>query len=176
MKLFVGIDLPEPHRSELARLCDSSRYALQFTKPERLHVTLRFLGEHPAYGIRIIERALSKVRSRLFEVLIQGMDCFSSPPKVLFAGVTSQVLVELKGAVDVALGFKDGTKHYHPHVTLAKPACWTEQREAEKMRDFEGPSLFLPPFLVDRFFLFSNPGDGRPYDKIGEFPLCRSSM
>ena len=49
MRLFVAIELDEPFRNHLIKIQDSLRSLVpqsSFAKPQNLHLTLKFIGEH----------------------------------------------------------------------------------------------------------------------------------
>ena len=64
LRLFVAIDLPEDVRESLGRLqSDLRRHdlpGLRWTRPEGVHLTLKFLGETPASSLAAIEGALAR--------------------------------------------------------------------------------------------------------------------
>src|SRR3989304_6133334 len=63
-RLFVAIDLPEDVRESLGRLQSDLRQhdlpGLRWTRPEGVHLTLKFLGETPASSLPAIEGALAR--------------------------------------------------------------------------------------------------------------------
>src|SRR3972149_2139019 len=64
LRLFVAIDLPEDVRESLGRLQNDLRRhdlpSLRWTRPEGVHITLKFLGETPASSLPAIEAALAR--------------------------------------------------------------------------------------------------------------------
>jgi len=93
---------------------------------------------------------------------------------VLWLGVGGVVqLVKLKASVERALGEGWVTRHYHPHVTLAK-GLRPEQQELVEQFMLERPALFRHrDWVATSFYLYGNPGDGGPYRTLAEFPLYR---
>src|SRR3989304_10104260 len=64
LRLFVAIDLPEDVRESLGRLQNDLRRhdlpSLRWTRPEGVHITLKFLGETPASSLPALEAALAR--------------------------------------------------------------------------------------------------------------------
>ena len=85
-RLFVAIDVPETVRAELAGLAEPLE-GVVWTRPEQLHLTLRFIGEtEKREGL---EAALERVRVEPFILPVGGIGVFPhrGPAKVLWAGV-----------------------------------------------------------------------------------------
>jgi 2'-5' RNA ligase len=116
----------EELKSRAARSAPRAR--VSWVKPERIHVTVRFIGEvdePQSAAIRsALEPALSASR---FDLTIQGIGCFPPrrPPRVLWAGVAAGL--EALRAVEREIGSRlEGLAiprtegDYNPHVTLAR--------------------------------------------------------
>lgn len=181
MRAFIAIDLPEHIHQELARqqaafrtLCRDARW----TRPEGIHLTLKFLGEihdSQAYEVTDALRRLGAFPG--FSVEIKGFGCFPDArrPRVFWAGVVAPPeLGQLAGRVEDAmerLGFPREHRAYSPHLTLARfrePRPQPALREAaEKQSD-----LSLGQFEVSEFFLYESrlAPQGADYRKLARFP------
>jgi 2'-5' RNA ligase len=128
LRLFVAVDLPDPLRREIAALCDHVTNA-RWTKPEQLHITLRFMGKTPDDALPEIRRRLSEIRWPAFELALDGAGIFpegATPTnaRVLWLGIRgAKALAELKSGLDKRL---DGVappeekSGFSPHLTLAR--------------------------------------------------------
>ena len=133
LRLFVAIDLPEEVRESLARLqTDLRRHdlsGLRWTRPEGVHLTLKFLGETPASSLPAIEAALARaVRgAQPFRLALGAPGTFGNRrgPRVLWVDIEGDVkpLQQLQAAVErelAAAGFAPEERGFSPHLTLAR--------------------------------------------------------
>lgn len=133
LRLFVAIDLPEDVRESLGRLqSDLRRHdlpGLRWTRPEGVHLTLKFLGETPASSLPAIEAALARaVRGApSFRLALGAPGTFGNRrgPRVLWVDVEGDVkpLQQLQAAVErelAAAGFAPEERGFSPHLTLAR--------------------------------------------------------
>ena len=133
LRLFVAIDLPEDVRESLGRLqSDLRRHdlpSLRWTRPEGVHLTLKFLGETPASSLPAIEGALARaVRGApSFRLALGAPGTFGNRrgPRVLWVDIEGDVkpLQQLQAAVErelAAAGFAPEERGFSPHLTLAR--------------------------------------------------------
>ena len=164
-RLFVAIPLPAPVREQLAALYETSG-SIAWTRPEQLHLTLRFLGEVGPEWTDSFGDALELVQVEPFVLPVTGLGVF--PPRgqarVIWIGVGHghPRLYQLRQQIDDALlgtGFPLDVRIFHPHVTLGRlPPSGPATAAAEflkRHRDFEAS-----PIRVDTFRLYQS--DLRP--------------
>ena len=177
-RLFVAVSLPEPVRTVLAKLAQPLP-GVAWTRPEQLHLTLRFLGHIAAEQRDAVVAGLSQVQVAPFVLPIEGCGSFppNAPPRVLGAGVGSghPRLFQLRQRLDDALlaaGVQFDVRVFHPHVTLAR--CQASAGRAiaswlHRQRDF-----VAPPFLVDAFELQASElhPSGAIHTLVHRFPLA----
>ena len=133
LRLFVAIDLPEDVRESLGGLqADLRRHdlpGLRWTRPEGVHLTLKFLGETPASSLAAIEGALARaVRgAQPFRLALGAPGTFGNRrgPRVLWVDVEGDVkpLQQLQAAVErelAAAWFAPEERGFSPHLTLAR--------------------------------------------------------
>jgi|SRR5262245_35244499 len=137
MRLFVAIELGEQVLGEAAKLVDelrkradrrSPKARLTWVRPDRMHLTLRFLGEvsdERAGGVLGALRA--PIPLAPFEVAWQGLGAFppEGPLRVIWvgAGRGRDAVLELEHMVSARLeplGFEQEARPYAPHLTLAR--------------------------------------------------------
>jgi RNA 2',3'-cyclic 3'-phosphodiesterase len=176
-RMFVALSLPEPVRAALAQWSDPLA-GVTWTRPEQLHVTLRFLGDVPTARIDPMLERLGKVRVAPFILPIEGVGSFppNRPPHVVWIGVGSghPRLFQLRQRVDDALlgaGLDLDVRTFHPHVTLAR----TTESAAPAVTHWlhTHRSVAAPPFRVEAFDVFSSelqPG-GAVHTLRQRFPL-----
>jgi 2'-5' RNA ligase len=134
MRLFVAIELNEQARTALVREQLRVREAVAkgqdhtWTPPERMHLTLAFLGEvkepHLAEVIRV---AGSSIDAMPFTLGLGGLGVFPprGAPRVIWVGTTQgsaevvavqRIVAERLRGVGIALE----RRRFHPHITLAR--------------------------------------------------------
>jgi 2'-5' RNA ligase len=177
-RLFISLPLPPAVREALATLAQPLS-GITWTRPEQLHVTLRFLGDVPVETIEPITTRLADVRVAPFILPLEGVGSFPphSPPRVLWLGTGSghPRLFQLRQRVDDALlatGLPLDVRSFVPHVTLARvteKAAATAVHWLHAQRDASAP-----PFQVEAFDLCASelrPG-GAVHTLKQRFPLA----
>ena len=176
-RLFIAIDLPEPHREILGALQAPIR-GVAWTSPEQLHLTLRFLGDTDRETRTAVTAKLSHVSVQPFILPLAGLGVFPprETPKIIWTGVGHghPRLFQLRQQIDDALlaaGMDIDLRTFIAHITLAR--CVRSGRPQvtaflKQNQEFEGP-----PFKVDRFILYSSrlTPNGAIHCVEEEFPL-----
>ena len=87
-RLFVAIALPEPVRAALVALAQPLP-GVAWTRPEQLHLTLRFIGDVPAEKIERVTAHLTAVSVEPFLLPVEDVGAFppKGPPRVVWIGV-----------------------------------------------------------------------------------------
>jgi RNA 2',3'-cyclic 3'-phosphodiesterase len=181
MRSFIAIDLPEGILAALARQQQSFRPACRdarWTRPEGIHLTLKFLGEVSDAQLKAVTEALAGLGAfENFPVEVRGFGFFPDArrPRVFWAGVEApEALVRLAARAEEAmekLGFAREQRTFNPHLTLARFPSPRPQPElaalAERQKD-----LSLGRFEVSEFFLFESKlsPQGAAYRKVARFP------
>jgi 2'-5' RNA ligase len=184
IRSFIAVDIPASLRVRIGRLQDElreTRADVSWTRPEGIHLTLKFLGSITIDELDKIGSALAQVADKRepFEIAVQSAGCFPSlrNPRVLWVGIKGGTadIVSLQNAVEqeaAAAGFSPEARVFTPHLTLGRvrssrsKAALIEAMEKNKDADFEG-------FQVREVCLFRS--DLRPsgavYTKLKIFPL-----
>jgi 2'-5' RNA ligase len=159
MRLFIGIELPESISTRL-ELMGGGIPGARWEPAEKLHVTVRFLGEVDHGRARRLEDALEGIDLPPFSLSVHGVGVFPprGVPRILWAGVDDPKPVsELHEAVERVVGpvgFEPEHRKYHPHVTLARLKRPPVARVAEFVA--QHALLATEPFEVDHFTLYSS--------------------
>lgn len=177
-RLFLAIDAPEPVALSLAAIAAPTP-GISWTPPERLHLTLRFLGDTPNERIPALCERLRRLGVAPFILPVETLGVFPprGQPRVLWCGVGRghPHLHQLRQRVDdtvLALGLEADLKSFVPHFTLArvagaaKPAAIAQWLHLH--REFAAP-----PFRLERFALYSSELQpaGAVHRLIAAFPL-----
>lgn len=181
MRLFTALEISVGARTALADLADELAAAARFqwSRPENLHITVKFIGDWPADQLEQLRQALAAMaRPGPIEVAIRGLGWYPNPhtPRVLLAGIhAGDALRELRrqtDAVCAAIGIPAEAKKFNPHLTLARIKSPDGLQEVRR-RIAQLPSTEFGQFSVSGFHLYeSDPGPGgSQYTKLEEFPL-----
>lgn len=136
MSIFLAVDLDEPTRTTVSALISelSARHVAKWLRPDKLHVTLVFLGNAtPAHVEAFVPRidALAK-RHSPFELELTGVGTFGTrrAPSVLWLGLggaLKSLEVLQRDAADALLteplpGVTEVERErtFSPHLTLAR--------------------------------------------------------
>ncbi len=131
MRLFIAALLPDEVKSALAGYIASLRKVtegVRWEKEEKLHVTLKFLGEvdeTTAEAVAFVTGSLARNYAP-FEMSTGNLGGFPDlqRPRILYAGLSENPgLSALQGEIDEGLephGFERETRRFIPHVTIAR--------------------------------------------------------
>lgn len=132
MRAFIAIELPDGLRQAVARVQERLKGAgagANWTRPEGIHLTLKFLGEvHDEKAQEILQALGVAARGTgSLTLAVEGAGAFPNvkAPRVLWLGVTGDIgkLAKLQAAVEDAmerLGFEREDRKFSPHLTLAR--------------------------------------------------------
>jgi 2'-5' RNA ligase len=136
MRLFIAVEMSQAVvdvarevidelRSRVMRLAPRAR--VTWSAPERLHVTVRFIGDADESSAHAIRSALGPtIDAPVFDLRVEGIGAFppKGPPRVFWAGLTDgrDGLLEVERAVARHLRALVATEDrpYAPHLTLAR--------------------------------------------------------
>ena len=133
LRVFVAIELPSQVEDALSGVVQHLERAringLRTVRADRVHLTLKFLGEVPEVLVSEIidEMAQAVVKQDPFTLVFGGFGAFPSEakPRVLWVAVQGDLsaLLELQDAVEGALermGIKRERRRFDPHLTVAR--------------------------------------------------------
>lgn len=154
-RIFVGLPVDDAARATLARasarLQREVRSGVQWVAPEKLHVTLAFLGDVTPEQVASFSAAL---RPRLagvgpFAGTVAGLGTYGRPtaPSVIWAGIaagteTLAALAARTAETCAALGLRTDERLFHAHVTLGRV------KRARARRDVLQAIAQMPPGAV----------------------------
>ncbi|MFQ5817239.1 MAG: RNA 2',3'-cyclic phosphodiesterase [Terriglobia bacterium] len=191
MRLFVAIDLTPEIHAILAELMDKLRpttTAMRWTKPEGLHLTLKFIGETPDEKLDAIRVRLANVHSTApVEMRFRDLGFFPNErqPRVFWVGIEATPnLAELAAQVETelaALGIPPEKRPFVPHLTLGRFRAPDRSRALqETIRTFAAREFGRQ--TATEFFLYQSQLSprGASYKKLERFEFtrheCRSNF
>jgi 2'-5' RNA ligase len=181
MRAFIAIDLPGPLRAALADAQHSFRDAghdVRWTRPEGIHLTLKFLGEISDAQTKQVVEALAQIGPfEPFSVEVKGFGFFpqAQRPRVFWAGVEAPpALAELAARVESTMekiGFAREDRAFSPHLTLARVQVPRPQPALVSAVTEQATASF-GKFEASEFFLFESKlsPQGAQYRKVMRFP------
>jgi 2'-5' RNA ligase len=131
VRLFLAINLPPAVRHAIVEAAAPLREAaptLPWVDAEKLHLTVKFLGEQPEEMATAVADAMRSVakRNRIVDVELGGVGAFPNfrRPRVVWLGVSPEPKLELLHhdveAACEALGVPVEGRPFRPHLTLSR--------------------------------------------------------
>jgi 2'-5' RNA ligase len=187
-RLFVAVELSGEARSAVSgvitRILKSEIKNLRAVRPERVHLTLKFLGNVPSEQINELVEALRAIAGAHapFLLNLSGAGVFPSSGKarVLWLGIggDTKALGELHQGIEdavAALGFARDRKPFNPHLTVARLRESASPADrllgAETLASVphpDGVEIPVPSIAVMRSTLARS---GAAHDRLASLPL-----
>ncbi|MFH2001253.1 MAG: RNA 2',3'-cyclic phosphodiesterase [Planctomycetota bacterium] len=132
MRTFIAVEIDRTLCNRLAAIqqdCGISNPVMRWVKPDRMHLTLRFLGEINAASVTDVTRAMQNASEGVepFDIQFKGLGFFpnASKPRVFWVGImdpdkTLEILVRSLELELLKIGFERDRKAFRPHLTLAR--------------------------------------------------------
>jgi len=179
--LFAALDLDDATRRRLVKVArDLQRVpGVKWTKPEALHVTLRFFGEWPEERLPELIAALGSVEPpEAVEIRLTGLSFLpgAHKPRVFIAvGETPKPLAEFQHRIEEAartLGFEPENRGFITHVTLGRIR---DPRHGKKVvAAVTEYQVDLGAFTADHWTLYSSEltPQGSTYKSLAQWPFA----
>lgn len=150
LRLFVALPVPAQVKGALQEMQTRletvlPRGSTAWTKPDNMHLTLRFLGEVAVERVPELRRRLREALTgcRALDLICERLGCFPEPryPRVIWAWVHDQpheCLLRLQQTIDSAVAeivVAPAEARFVGHVTLARPKQ-IKRSDAEKLGQF----------------------------------------
>jgi len=126
-RLFVGVELPLKLQNEIHKIyVNFPDCRLKPVDKDKLHITLKFMGDIEESDIHNIVNVLSTITFEPFEVELRGTGVFPhiKYPKVLWIGIEDKAnkLNELANRIGSSLHdlAQDKANEFSPHVTISR--------------------------------------------------------
>lgn len=167
LRVFIAVELPREIKESAARPAarlrgEFPRARASWERPEKIHITLKFIGDVAAARVENLARAAARAasQSRPFEIAVAGAGVF--PPKglarVLWLGVEDAggglaLLWRRLEDECAAEGFGRERRALHPHVTVARlrtPEGARELAERHRRAAFPPESFTVAEIVVVR--------------------------
>ncbi len=132
MRTFIAIEISEAVKTELARLQAELRQTgaeITWTKPDNIHLTLRFLGEIEERQLDDLKQLCAKTAAEFqpFTLRLKDIGYFPNfrQPRVMWVGLAGELEAakQLQKRLDaelIAKGFNQEDKPFKPHLTIGR--------------------------------------------------------
>lgn len=134
IRMFIAIELPDTVKIALAQTGEKLGQQLpagsvRWVKPERIHLTLRFLGDTAVPQLPTLAAQLDELATHHapFNLHLDKLGCFPNRkrPRVIWAGMAgnTNALLALKQDLDkqlASLGWEEEGRPFQAHLTLGR--------------------------------------------------------
>jgi 2'-5' RNA ligase len=149
VRTFIAVEIAEEVRKRIAEFQEKLRQEpgrVSWSKPENIHLTLKFLGDVEETEIpkivEAVERAVEGIAP--FEVAVESSGGFPSlrRPRVLWIGCNDEDgrLKELAERVEqelAGLGYPRERRRFSPHLTIGRPKSPFIEKISQRMEQTE---------------------------------------
>lgn len=159
---------------------------MRWTRPEQIHLTMKFLGDVPDNDVPAIINTAREVATRFepFELSVAGAGCF--PPRgaarIVWAGLLdpSPTLTECYREGETAfstLGFKPENRPFKPHLTIGRVKPGRGAYDIRQVIETSEVDFKAGSFLVEQMTLFQSilAQTGPTYVPLAMLPLASAA-
>ena len=182
MRTFVAIEIPAEICSRIQKLMDALRRApsdVRWSRPEGLHITLKFLGEIPVEKVEQVKRQLQSLQPVApVAINIAGAGFFPNDraPRVIWLGIEAppelgQLAARVEQSLE-SLGFPKENRPFAPHLTLGRFRAVDGLAPLLGILRQQEP-VQMGSFTAAEFSLYESQiaSGGSIYKKIARFPF-----
>ncbi len=158
-RLFIAVEIPKKVQQEVARIQQLLRKAnlfdANYTDPDTIHITLKFLGDVQHDAITTIHQCLQNITVRSMQAQLDYVDFFASGThiKIIYLNILCAELSLLAQEIDNVLQdmFVIEERDFVSHVTLARVKNVYDQEACIQMlKDIQVEPI---TFSIDSFIL-----------------------
>lgn len=132
MRLFLALHLSEDIKKTALKTIETlklTRANVSWLEPEKMHITLKFLGDTDKSRVKGILPLLTEVAEavKVYKITTGKLGAFPSKedPKVVWIGLSAGIVetIDLSKNIDQALfkaAFKREEKPFNPHITIGR--------------------------------------------------------
>lgn len=169
IRTFIAIELSDEIRQKIKEIQSEIRPLIQsrisWSKPENIHLTLKFLGDVSLDKIESIKESLKKI-GRIhspLEMSFGGIGTFPNfrRPRVIWLGIDrgAEQVIKIVSSIEMAmkkLGFQPERREFTPHLTLGriKQRGVNLEKIKPELKKYDKPNI--PIVQVDRLALIKS--------------------
>jgi len=180
-RLFISLDLPDNILNDIVELRNriyNSNKDVRWESKDKLHITLKFLGDVSSDLTEPILLNLTKITESYSKILLKpkkfGLFYRYKLPKILWLGFKfDNNLFNLRNEINLSfknLGFEIDEKKFHPHITLLRIKG---SEDLNKIKQFLSYDLQSNEFICSKLSLVKSElnRNGSVYINIKSFNL-----
>ena len=185
IRTFIAVEIPDKIISSIAKVQEDIKtfgFKIRWVRPERIHLTLKFLGDIEAADTENVGRAVCEAATGVTPLSLQakGLGVFPGirRPRVVWAGITGQLetLRWLQETLDenlAGIGFPREKRPFKGHLTLGRIQKKIDPKTLIEALDKFG-NFETEAFTADRVVLFKSElkASGAVYTKLMSTPLA----
>ena len=165
-RLFIAIDTPPPALSAMIAARNELRTVradVKWEPGDKLHCTLKFLGDTPTEKVAPLTAALHTLSQATPPITIAygGLGVFPArgEPRIIWAGINDRAgqLARLAASIDelaAGFGYEKDRRGFQPHVTLGRVKGTRGIREL--LGTLETVTFDCPPVQIHEILLVSS--------------------
>ena len=187
-RIFVGVDISDEARRAAAAHIDDLRSKFRdvrvgWERPEKLHLTLKFVGDVDNAILPDLTASISEIASRhaFLDLALKGTGVFPSnkKPRILWLGVTGEAsaLQRIQTGIEhefEKFGIAAEKREFNPHLTIGRIR---EPERARALADSHSAAEFEPvTFRVTEIVTFESKllPSGSVYQTVARAQLSKS--
>jgi 2'-5' RNA ligase len=132
MRIFIAVELPATIKAEVSAFQEAfeeTRASIKWTRPESMHLTLKFLGEIDEARLSEVVNVVQKVTAKHQQMTLRlsGIGVFPHlrNPRIFWVGLSGETekFASLAEEIDLSLaelGFPREERSYNPHLTIGR--------------------------------------------------------
>lgn len=186
IRSFIAIEIPSDIQSELRKVLNHFKDLtgkISWTKPEGIHITLKFLGDIQEALIEVLRKNLERLATdyRAFPLVLTGIGAFPNTtyPRVIWVGIqdASGTLIKMQRRLEKdlqPLGFVPEERDFSLHLTLGRVKSL--QSKGEFLRKINTlPEFSVDTFVAEKVNLMKSQltPSGAIYTALVSVPLCQ---
>ncbi len=176
-RCFISVDLPRGVQKEVEKIQDNlPMFYGKLTKPENLHLTLKFLGEIDEENIEKTKEKLRAIKFPKFKITLGNIGVFSEK-FIRIVWLHLNGVEELQKVIDERLkDLFEPERRFMSHLTIARiKKIPNKDNFLEKLRELQIPNV---SFIADTFKLKSSllTSEGPVYNTIEEYSLSEEKQ
>lgn len=176
IRCFISIDLPREiinYIKEIQRLLKKQNlFNGNFTEPENLHLTLKFLGEIDEEKIGEVKKKLKEIKFDEFEARLGEIGVFSKRfIKIVWIKLNGKGIFDLQKQIDDKLKeIFEPEQRFMSHITIARVKKISHNKK-EFLDYVQGMKIKSVKFKINEFFLRKSElfPEGPVYNDLGEY-------
>jgi len=188
IRTFIAIDLPAHLLEQINQLQKDlipfTNLLLKWTKPENIHLTLKFLGDVERCKLDEVYKAIREIAYTEvpFTLFINGFGVFPNlkQPRIVWVGIErceslNNIVHHIEEKL-LSLGFESENRPFNPHLTVGRIKHYCSAKESLYLSDvLDSAKIIKGSFSVTEIILYqSNLKPGGPiYSRlmVGSFSV-----